>query len=354
MKFWDRVFVFTDFVKDEEITMINQEAYPCNVTIIQLGDLAEHLDGTEWTNRWYHAQPRFLPAMASLYEHNQDHQWFLFGDDDTYIFRPGIERKASTFDYNNLIASGKIWSSWNHITKDIPPYSTDRLFMQGGAGVLLSHELMKQLTPQLRNCSFGFNDPDFAGSMRFSVCAERFFGQKKWSASDEGILRNWDKGFHSSPPDEEIQSKLIVEPVGTFHRIQPKMFNSLFQAHAAFYTNAKGEKYIYDLGIFAFQKYKIMLGRIGNEFEWRFGYWIGVEDALRGFIMAESNWEAVVENGILVGFKQKYTGKVTVHLRCDESVPDNKTFFSHFNDDMGSEPVMIASCKEIPVVTISK
>lgn len=347
MRFWDVINIFTDDIKPGECEELNRESNPCKVVCINIGNLAEHLDGTEWENRWYSAQPRFLPSMFSLYEHYPNSTWFLFGDDDTYFFRPSIERKLREFDSNTKIVLGKFWSSWQRVTQDVPPFRHEHPFAQGGAGVCISHAMMTKIGPHLKNCSMFFNDPDFAGSMRFAMCAEKVVGQHEWSL--DGAIRTWYTGFHSSPPDFEISDRTVSEAPASFHRItKPEMFVPIKRAHIM--ESLNDEKLSFDLGLFAFTKHFLYLGSEVNRFEWRFGLWIGLQDSSKALLNAISDWMPLIINGELIEFSQEYQNGVKVHCKCDESIPEGKTYFSHFKDKYGSEPVMLLPCSNITVV----
>ena len=345
MRFWDEIHVFTDDINPGECESLNKAAFPCKVKCINLGNLAQHLVGTEWKHPWYYAQPRFLPSMASLYDHNRNATWYLFGDDDTYFFRPAIERKIQSLDENDKIVIGKFWSSWVRITQDVPPLRNEHPFAQGGAGVCISHEMMQTIAPHLINCSLSFNDPDFAGSMRFAMCAERVVGQHEWSLNK--VIYQWNSGFHSSPPEFEISDDQIKEAPASFHRIlSPDLFVPIIRAHIMEYN----EKISYDLGLFSFTKAWISLGIEQNRFEYRFGYRIGLPDSKSGLLYAIEPWKPKMVKNKLVGFSQKYQKGVTVHCECDDSIPEGQAFFSHFLDELGSEPVMLLSCSNISYV----
>lgn len=350
MRYWDKVHVFTDEVLNDDCDILNREAYPCNVTCVALGNLAEHLEGTEWTHRWYFAQPRFLPSMASLWELNRDAKWFLFGDDDTYIFRPAVERKAKSLDPSQSTVIGKFWSSWERVTQDVPPLRDVHPFAQGGAGVLISSKMMDRLGPNLRNCSLSFNDPDFAGSMRFAMCAERVVGQNEWSA-DKGIV-SWSDGFHSSPPEYEIGDRQIVEAPATFHQIKPDMFPKVWKAHALQYTLKNGTKVNVDLGLYSFTRAKIPLGHISNKFEWRFGYWIALEDSKVPLVRAKDSWHPILgHKEKLIGFAQMYEKGVEVLCYCSKSVKTEEVQFVRFADELGAKPIVQLSCANLTYKT---
>jgi hypothetical protein len=348
MRLWDKVHVFTDGFADQECENLSRAAYPCQVICVDMGNLAEHLEGSEWRHRWYFAQPRFLPSMEALWRLNPNATWFLFGDDDTYFLRPSVEAKLSPINSSVSFVVGKFWTSWERVTQDVPPLRPEHPFAQGGAGVAISNAMMQRIGPHLRNCSLSFNDPDFAGSMRFAMCAERVVGPVEWSI--DSVIITWPEGFHSMPPDWEIGQRTVKEPPATFHQITPTMFSRLWNGHAVEYLHA-GKHFVLDLGAIAFSKQRIKLGTERNSFEWRFGHWIALEDSSWNLLRAIEPWKVVIGNlGDLQGFTQMYEGGVEVVCECDDAITTSSAHFSHFADDLGSKPVMKLDCGRLALI----
>ena len=348
MRFWKEVHVFTDFVPENGCEKLNQVASPCHVKCVPLGNLAQYLDGTEWEHRWYHAQPRFLPSMAALYSLNPNSSWYLFGDDDTYFYSRPLQERSLTLNSNEIRVYGKVWTSWARIVEYVPPVLPVHLFAQGGAGVFLSHALLEKLSPQLENCSLMFNDPDFAGSMRFGICAERTFGVKEW----KNILSDWSNLFHSDPPNVEIAINNVNEAPYSFHRIKSKNFDeiSYTQVGEIFFEN--GTKKYFDFSSFSLTQHDIFLGNINNRLTWWFGYRITYQNPTKPFVSATSTFQALNDdNDQLKGFYQTYTRNVVVFLECNNEIPMGKVLFSHFTDTKGLKPVLLLSCENISTVT---
>jgi hypothetical protein len=347
MRFWESIHVFTDSLPDGSCEALNVAAVPCHVICVPIGDLAGHLEGTEWQHRWYFAQPRILPSMLALWEISPNSSWYLFGDDDTYFFRASIERKISSLNFSRSLVVGKFWSSWQRVTQDVPPLRDEHPFAQGGAGVLLSSVMMGRLAPHLKGCSIAFNDPDFAGAMRFALCAEKVVGQAEWSPNR--MILSWPAGFHSSPPDSEIEAGTVSEAPASFHQMKPDLFQGIWGAHALEFVR-NGSVVSVDLGLMAFTKNRIRLGIEQNAFEWRFGYWIAVEDSFWPMVRAIGNWTAVLNNGELTGFRQKYEREIEVICECDGRIRTGKAHFSHFADEIGSRPVMKLDCSRFSFI----
>ena len=299
---WFRSFteitVFSDKFYDGTCEKIQKAAYPCNITCYTLGDFAHHLDGTEWTHRWYFAQPRFLPAMARLFFSNRTADWYLFVDDDTYILKESLQRKLASKNSSEMHAIGKSYCTWDRMSANIKPERSCHPFLQGGAGVALSNGLMTVVAPHLDGCSMRFNDPDFAGSMRFAICMERIIGVDKWSYGR--VIENWG-GFHSSEPKNEIPSGGVTEAPASFHRMNISDFKWM---DSQYYIH-NGTSII-DLGLYPLVERSIPMVRENYAFRWRFGMYIrinGIEHR------AKSPWR-LTSTGII----QTYANGITIEL----------------------------------------
>jgi len=344
MRTFKEVFVFSDEFPNNTCKTLNRLANPCVVKCVSLGNMAEHLEGTEWTHRWYYAQPRFLPAMFSLYEHRPVSNWFLFGDDDTYFFRKPLMNKITVYNPNDPVVVGKFWCTWNGIIENIQPKRKCHPFAQGGAGVLVSNHIITHIAPNLLNCSKQFNDPDFAGSMRFALCAERTFGTVNWTNGN--YIHPWFSGFHSSPPDFEISDGTVTEAPASFHRIENQMFYRLSSTHIIIIDSNT----IIDLSAYAFTRHIIYLGNMDTRFEWRFGYAISEINHKTPLFYSSSNWTSIFNNRTLNRIYQEYDNGILMNCQCDSSMNEGDSSFVKFLDDNGKMPLILISCKSFDIM----
>lgn len=337
MRFFPRIEIFSDEFPVEACQQIQSIANTTEIRCTTVGNLAEHLEDTEWTHRWYFAQPRFLPSMALLYEHNSDTDFFLFGDDDTYFIYPTIADEIANRSRETPEILGRFWCTWNQMTNYMEPKTKCHPFAQGGAGVLISNALMRTIAPSLRNCSLQFNDPDFAGSMRFALCAERIFGMKNWSSGKYIIDKP--KNFNSSPPDKEIVSGFVNDPIFSFHRIKEKHARMIYNAHTMETRDG-----IIDLGLFAFRPFPMALGSERTFFEWRFGYAIFALGGQEPLLFASSPWGPVYDKEGFIGIRQFYGNEVEIVCLCDDRLRDNEVVFESLAGKSGFKAIFKMGC----------
>jgi hypothetical protein len=181
------------------------------------------------------------------------------------------------------------------------------------------------------------------------MCAERVLGEKEWAL--DRAIQPWHAGFHSSPPEYEIGDEKVYESPATFHQIRPKDFEKMARAHILEYSIDDHVNISVDLGLYSFTRHRIRLGSEGNVFEWRFGFWIALEEARIGFIKSIERWKAILnDQRELIGFSQRYENEIEITCECDASITTQRAYFSHFLDPIGSKPLMRISCENLTYV----
>lgn len=350
MRFWNDIYVFTDKIPKAESEEVQKAAFPCNIHFVELKNYSDHLEDTEWTNRWYFAQPRFLPAIEKLSQLEPNVSWYVFGDDDTYFFREPLVRKLSSFVADRPYVIGKVWCS-NAQFSDILKSNPQCLpFAQGGAGIALSRAYMKKISPHLLECNRQFNHPDFPGSMRLAFCSARLFGEDEWSVDD--IVVPWPEGFHADPPEKEIQFGTVSESPASFHRIFENKTKGIAITHTANFVDQNGRNYIIDLSEIAFTKVLLPLGSLSTRFQWWIGHMISFDSVLEPFLKPKGEWEAKVStNSTLLSITQQYERDVKITLICDNKYSRRPRFYK-FLDEEGSHPSFKVSCQRMNIVML--
>lgn len=320
-KFWDEVLLFSDRFYSGACERISREAFPCVVKCVTLGDFGNHLDGTEYAARWYFAQPRFLPAMQKAYEMNPDSDFFIFGDDDTYLGKPVIIEKFQDADPNVPKGTGIKYCAWTKVAQDVEPKRSCHPFLQGGGGVILSNALMRIAAPHLLDCNRRFNDVEFAGSMRFAVCMERIVGIDKWQ--DGMYLDPWMESLHSEVPRIELRDGRVNKPSASFHRMNHSDYVSLDKTVYAQWKWG-GRIYKADLGMFAYVEHSVPMVKESIRAHWRVGISLKMP-VTQKVKKPATKWKAILDkSGVPVAYEQKYSGGIVMRLVNDESIPQGE------------------------------
>lgn len=344
---WEKIIVYSDKFYSGTCEKIQKNAYPCQIQCISLGDYSNHLKGTEWKTQWYSAQPRFLPAMAKSYEINPKSDFYIFVDDDTFLIKQPILKKFNNRNSKLLRVTGVQYCAWSKITKGlIKPERNCHPFLQGGAGVIISNGLLSKVASELINCSNRFNDPDFAGSMRFAICMEKIFGIEKWSVcclnkpkfefkdnnndyseffdhyndENEPFIESWRGGLNSKPPKYELHEGTAKEPPASFHKMNQSDFTWLSKK---IYINwkVKNKKFRADLGLFSFVVYDLPFIKRCYTIKWCVGIWIEIHSTRFG---SKSEWKVILNNEkIPIGYEQTYKNGLTMRLVCNKLIKND-------------------------------
>ena len=316
LKFWDEALVYSDDFYPGDCELIQTIAFPCRIRCIPLQGFSQHLEGTKWNWPWVLAQPRFLPAIARSYELYPNADFFIFGDDDTFFFKQAIINKLKSTDPSHPKAIGRPYCMWPFLNYSNDQHHNCHLFLQGGAGVIMTNKLLSIAGPELLACNRRFNDPFFAGSMRFSVCLRRLVGDKNWSLGR--FIHQWQR-LHSQTPRVEIEQRPLRKPPGSFHRMQHSDF--VWLKERAFVTwKWKDRTFCADLGSVVLIEHQIPMFRIGTYAVWQVGVSLFIPcDNLT--LKAKSAWKAVVSpDGNVSAYDQNYERGLTMRLIPDPTV----------------------------------
>ncbi|EAX90682.1 hypothetical protein TVAG_235630 [Trichomonas vaginalis G3] len=315
------VLVFTEMTHPWDSDKIKREALPCNVTIIDLGfGYGRSVRRAGYFSGRLEAQFRFLPGMQAAYERFPNASFYVFGDDDTYFFKPSLIKLLNSSNPNISKAYGRSYCSSDitKLMKPSPNYWSCRHFLQGGAGVVFTNNLFERIGPKLINCSEKFNSPYFVASMRFALCAARYIGSDEW---EHRIADNMQNVFHSEIPDLEVPKYGLSEPPITFHKMTKATFDETFKARYVKYK-IKRKKFLADLGEITYTSQDIYMLNNNYRLSYRPGMSIYVPYTGEMFNRT-SKWKPIIENISLVGAEQRY-GKFTVRLLFDENISFGK------------------------------
>lgn len=298
------VSVFSDYFDPIAIKRITQLAKHTNVSFITVENKSDHLIGTPWASRWYHAQPRFLSSMKKLYETNPNAKWFLFGDDDTYLVAKNIRRRLIKYDYDEPTVVSFFWCQWSSVAQYMKPHRDCRPFAQGGSGVLYTRKMMDMIYPHLDMCNDIFNDANHAASMRIANCIENFFGINNWTSG--AFIKPWRSGFHYSNPDKVIIEGNTWDAPGSFHQVNRNLMKKIHNSHIC--TVSDG---YYDFSYYMFMSAPVEITYCTN-WELHFGYCIDMYGSHLFRINAITPIVCVDEKNMK--FTQEFENNVVVYI----------------------------------------
>jgi hypothetical protein len=307
------VFVYSDEYPNTTREDILTASPHANLQFIEISGVADHIIGSQWLLPWYRAQPRFLPGMHHLWATRPSARWYIFCDDDTYLFPQSLLRMLQQRDSSQLEVISHFWCTWDQITQYMRPQRDCHPFAQGGSGVLFSRALMDQLAPELVNCSEKYNDAEHAASMRVTVCAEKLFGYELWASGR--IINHWKTGLHPGKPSTAIATGCTWEAPGTFHQVTPSDMIRLKGGHLV-----DVEDGFFDFNFFTMKSVPIKL-TYRRVWDMHFGYCFDNFATHSQRLYAVDGMKTEDDGQTFV---QNFEGDITVVVRCDQKIGDEQ------------------------------
>lgn len=328
-----RIYIYSDKLPSNTTNIFQKEAPHANITFMELGDQDEHLVGTQWIAKWYHAQPRFLYGLYKMYIENPGYSWYGLLDDDTYLFQKNIVRRLHKYDHNNRVVVSFFWCSWDILLEYMEPQRECHPFGQGGACVIYSAELMKHFAKIILKCNEIYNDAQHAAAMRTAICMERHFGYENWTKG--GYIQPWRSGFHSDPHYIHVEQDYMWDAPGSFHRLKKQDMVELSQTHLCYLQDG-----FFDFAHFAFAVTTVELTR---RTKWRFLFGYSFSRMVTNLeeIKAISSLQTV-DNGKT--FFQKYDKNISIQIQCNDDDSYEEIFVDRVVRSPSPEVYLIMKC----------
>jgi len=287
----------------------------------EIGNESDFLVGTEWEHRWYYAQNRHLISMLDLYNKYPNKKWYIWSDDDTYLYPYSILDFLSDENHEEIALYGHVYCSWDSVMHFSGQRDSCLPFAQGGAGVLLSQGLMFKLAPFLRNCSEMFNNPNFAGSMRLAMCIDKYV--KTEEVLTESIIRGINNNLHSQNPDIMTEEPDCCQNPMSFHRMKHTLLYKIWNASETIYTYSKKEFHV-EWDHLSMQMFHFELGSVNKNMILHWGYRIrfpGSKDSY--FYSTTSPYPVSFFNDMPSVYEQEFEQGITLRYICDPTMSEN-------------------------------
>jgi hypothetical protein len=307
------VFIVSDEFPNTTRSDIESASPHANIRFVEISGRAEHIIGSEWLLPWYRAQPRFLPGMHHLWVSNPNASWYIFCDDDTYLFPKSLLRKLAMHNASKPEVISRFWCSWNQITEFMRPPRDCHLFAQGGSGVMFSRAIMATLGPRLIECSEKYNDAEHAASMRVAVCIERIYGYDMWSAGQ--IITDWKTALHPGRANTAIAKLNTWEAPASFHQVSPNEMIGLKHAHWA-----DGGDGWFDFNFFAMKSVPV---HITYRRVWQLHFGFAIDNFGTHSQRLFSTTDFITSDGGKT-FLQQFDGNISVIVVCDQGLREEQ------------------------------
>lgn len=322
------VHIYSDEIPLNSSKSITDSSNHLNIIFHQIPMQSHHLIGTKFKGKWNSVQSRHLFAIIDLYKNHPNYTWYVFGDDDTFLFPDGLLSFLSTQDPDIPQIFGHSFYVFEHINKFFPNPEIPHAFAQGGAGVLLSRKIMSMIYPYLPMCAEIYTGVNFASDMRLSACIQRFLNMSNDVFHLLPLLHG-DVPYKShTKPD--FQSKPI-----TFHHIVPPLTQRLWHSSYTTWTSNDTTELYLDWNSIALTELYIPLEPSGSLVEIQWGFCIYLDENRQTRIHSLSQPEPIFDSTDKEHlhpkrFVQHYEKGIAMHMICDDTLDDHNLIFDSF------------------------
>jgi hypothetical protein len=311
---FSKVHIYSDFFPKGSPEQLRSIASPTDLEFIAFGNCAKHL----WfPSAWRRAQPRFMKGMADLFAREPAKKWYLFVDDDSYLFSENTREILNRFNSTQKVVVGHFYCAWPEVVFGRNHSEQCMNFPQGGAGVAISHGMFAFLSDKLLDCNSRYNDATYAGSMRFGKCIADHVHDGTWRHGDG--IQNFKSQFMSRKPIDEIEDNYCNRPPATFHRLNRRDVKFVFNGHRSYWVSGNGTECYVDWSRWTARPF-LLFPEERQPLHLRFGYAISLPDSNKVIARATSAIVPFMRGGVLVGYEQHFGEGLKVRISCDATL----------------------------------
>jgi hypothetical protein len=311
-----RVHLYSDFFPKNAEEQLRSRAFPSDITFVSLGNCASHL----WfPTAWKRAQPRFLRAMVDLFARAPTAKWYLFVDDDSYLFLDNTLAILDRFNFTDKVVVGHFYCAWPQVVFGKHHNMQCMNFPQGGAGMAISHGMLSFLSDKLLDCNDKYNDGEYAGSMRFAKCVGDHVVDGTWRYGDG--IQNFKSQFMSRNPIEEIEDNFCNRPPATFHRLTPRDIRFVWRGHRSTWPCGNGSECYADWSHLTGRPF-LLFPEERQPLHLRFGFGIALPQSSRVIARATTAIQPDLRDGVPVGYWQEFGEALRIRIVCDANASE--------------------------------
>jgi hypothetical protein len=273
--------------------------------------LAYSLIGTEFEESWNDAQSRYLFHIADLYERCPDKKFYLFVDDDTYVFPQNLLDFASQKSPDLPRVYGRTFFGSEWYLKLYRRNYTTSSFVHGGSGCLYSRGLMRLIGRHLQNCSLIYEMARLPADIRATLCIDRHTEMHNKEVITFFYEFHPDNIFLKMPRPEE-------GPALTYHETRSRE-----QVEAMYKTavsHLEGDFYL------DWSRYSTRVFRLAEG-----GIWLVFGFGLCWELLATScsrvKGAIFPVNSSIYQFKQEFQEGSVLYFRCDDTLQEGELIY---------------------------
>ena len=324
MQLVPEIHIYTDEVSDERMREVLAQSSHLNIKFHVLHTPSHELVGTRYYQPWGIAQDRHVAAVADLGEREPNKTWYLFGDDDTYMFPENLKLFIAGKNPDDLTIYGNTWGAWAraHV---IFPKNRSKTFAQGGGGVLMGRKMMSMLRPHLRKCREVFRTGVAASDMILAACVARYVKDRAFKGTSE---------FSGDVPWNKARLWKSLEI--TLHHVVPPTIQQVANAHLSVWKVDNGTEVYVDWSHVSLVEFIAPVGEAGRFCRVMWGY--RIYDDLSHPTSSNprsDNWTGSIEPpvpviddvGQIQWYTQRFSHSIKFKYICDVNLSRGEVLF---------------------------
>lgn len=288
-----------------------------NIKFRQLNLQTIVLFGTEFDTPWNHAQARHMISMHDFYTRNPDKDWYVYFDDDTYIFTETLLDFLSTKDPNEDAMYGVSYGVASYASPFFKNQNKWHTFIHGGSAIIFSKSFIKRVAPKFLPCSTIYNLANVGSDIRFAICLGRYFSDRNDDYED--YLKPDMHRFFPDVPEMREDIRTHIYPQVTYHHIERERASRMFNASIARWRTKEGEDVYMDFSVFSTLPYEVSLND-NRMHRFYFAYMICHSDMIHGYARAVSEMKPNKKEGRPDYFIQDFERGARVKYICDDEM----------------------------------
>jgi hypothetical protein len=316
-QFLPEVTVYSeDFPKGSIEKIISQNNH-VNIKFRHLNLQTFVLYGTEFDTPWNHAQSRILVSMHDFYTNNPDKDWYIFFDDDTYIFTETLLDFLEKKDPNEDAMYGVTYGVATYSSPFFKDPHKWHSFVHGGSSIIISKSFLKRVSQKLLQCNAIFDLANVGSDIRFAICLSRYFSDRNGDYED--YLKPDVYRFFPDTPENREDTRTKIYPQITYHHIVNERASRMFNSSIARLRTKEGEDVYMDFSIYSTLPYEFVLND-KRAHRFYFGYMLAHSDMTHGYARAISELKPNTNEGKPDFFIQEFERGGRVKYICDDEL----------------------------------
>ena len=339
-QFVPQIDLYTDFIPKNGFTKIYKASNHLNLYIHVTPTYDEFMKYTSLNKIWGTVQNRHLFTIYNIYKRYPNKKWYVICDDDTVIQPNLIPYFLDLYNYTHQIPVliGHRQYHLNYLNK-FTHNGKAAAFAQGGAGMIFSHSLMKDISNDIMNCSIMKQAPNYPSDIRLIHCINELYAnyngrdhQEKNKLS-ENIISNskgWLSGMELHNKDRKKPGKSFI----SYHKVTNELYELIYNATYSIWKDSNHQERYCDFSFLTGSSINVQFLNKNQITKILFGIQIQIFN-FTNCIKAISPFKPIFDENDKqhiqpIRFTQKYEENFEITLLCNDNLENDEFIFDSF------------------------